>query len=97
MTEKMRDLLRTKEDWCQGTYFSGCKMCLLGASRKLSGLLDGTPFYAKGYTDHYARANKLSAAIKKLFPGRPKAVAGFNDCASTTFEDVCQVIKEAGV
>lgn len=95
--EKMRDLLRTEEDWCKGHYFHGCKMCLLGASRKLSDLSEDTPFVFRGDTEHYSRTSKLSAAIRKLFPKRPSAVSSFNDHPNTTFEDVCQVIKEAGV
>ena len=86
--KKLRDVLKTRKDWCQGTWMnSKGQCCLLGAVSQVD------PNNTRNLQ------GKLLGAIKKLFPRRAYkyGIPGFNDSRHTTFRDVCRVIKLAGV
>lgn len=98
---KIRDILKSRSNWTRfvlartntgvlASVFASdaCSFCLSGALQR-------------AYPEATAAINaerKLKEAIKHLFPSRPcESISAFNDCSSTTFEDVCRVVDWAGV
>lgn len=94
MSKKLREVLRTKANWCKGTTrIKDGRCCLVGACGEAT-----LPLESEEYS---MVLGKLQTAVKQLFPDRTvtclSTIAGFNDHSDTTFEDVCRVIEEAGV
>lgn len=92
------DIFTSKDKWTKGFYardkygqkcFEGSTdatcYCILGAIKKV---YYGLPVEVD---------NKLETALKKLHPNSSGNYVHFNDDPKTTFEDIIELIKEAGV
>ena len=92
--KSLRQLFSTPRRWSKGHFFSDDRMscCLLG----------GVNLVYKNIKDNDCIRKKLEKAILEYTRNRPTGritshVPTFNDDVSTTFEDIKQVVKLAGV
>lgn len=92
---RLRKILRTEKDWGKGFTSNNGRFCLVGACGMAR----------SNYSECDKAIRKLEEVITRKFPERAETqfssvhdrVINFNDHPDTTFEEVCQVIEEAGV